>query len=306
MPLPEKPYFTLDEVIARWKDCDREALLEYARQELLTFAVFMPEIGSHRTRRETETAIITSTHTVALEMLSEEAAAAKKLPLRYVRAEDAVRIMSAREGVEVAVSYLFLRPELDKEGRMAYPSPKYFTSADLRISRGERDRFEEAHDLSIPGSTSNHALVRLLRICKQFPRVVTTLRERYGNREKFFEPADEYDMQDLMRSLLRVDFDDVRPEDTAPRHAGRRPRIDFILAEANIALELKMPREGLSDKEVGDQLCEDIERYRSHPKCKTLVCAVYDPQERIANPRELESSLSGARVGYDVIVLVVR
>lgn len=66
-----------------------------------------------------------------------------------------------------------------------------------------------------------------------------------------------------------------------------------------------MTREGLSDKEMGDELCKDIERYRSHPKCKTLACAIYDPQKRISNPRELETSLSGPRVGYDVIVLVV-
>lgn len=308
MPLPEKPYFTIDEVIARWASfgCDRESLLEYARQDLLIFAVFMPDIGPHRTRIETADGVVTRTTSTLFSFMTEEAAAAKNLPLRYIAANDAVRVLSARKGEEIAINGLFLRPERDREGGTWHAQAKYFTAADLHISRAERDRFEEVNDLNVPGSTSNHALVRLLRICQQFPRVVTTLSKRHGNRTKLFEPADEYDMQDLMTSLLRVDFEDIRPEDTVPRHAGRRPRIDFILAEASIALELKMTRGGLSDKEVGDELCEDIERYRSHPKCKTLVCAVYDPKERISNPRELETNLSGPRVGYDVIVVVVR
>ncbi|WP_184137542.1 hypothetical protein [Deinococcus humi] len=34
-----------------------------------------------------------------------------------------------------------------------------------------------------------------------------------------------------------------------------------------------------------------MERYRSHPKCDQLVCFVYDPEGRIANPRGLENDL---------------
>lgn len=309
MALPEKPHFTLDEIVERWKGygCDREALLEYARQDALVFAVYTPHIGAHRTRRETETSILTKEVSTFLEFMTEEAAEQRKLPLRYISSEDATRILSAPAGVEIAVNVLFLRPErVPKRDGHAYAQAKYFTAADLRISRAERDRFEEAHDLDIATGTPGHALVRVLRICRQFPRVVDTLKDRYGNREKLFSPADEYDMQDLMRALLAVDFNDVRPEDTVPRHAGRRPRIDFILAEAKIALELKMTREGLRDKEVGDELAQDIERYRSHPKCKTLVCVVYDPQGLIRNPVEIQTSLSGPRVGYEVEVLVVR
>jgi hypothetical protein len=43
---------------------------------------------------------------------------------------------------------------------------------------------------------------------------------------------------------------------------------------------------------VNDPLMVDIERYSKHPSCKTLVCFVYDPEGRIANPRGVEADLN--------------
>lgn len=79
--------------------------------------------------------------------------------------------------------------------------------------------------------------------------------------------------------------------------------MDFLLWEERIVLEVKKPRQNLRDREVGSQLIEDIARYGSHPRCKALVCFVYDPEERLQNPRGLENDLSG--IGEDLDVRVV-
>ena len=46
-------------------------------------------------------------------------------------------------------------------------------------------------------------------------------------------------------------------------------------------------------KELGDELLVDIARYKNHPDCSTLVCFVYDPEQRINNPAGLKHDLEG-------------
>ena len=52
-----------------------------------------------------------------------------------------------------------------------------------------------------------------------------------------------------------------------------------------------MTRKGLADKEIGDQLIVDIERYKGHPDCDTLICFICDPDGRIANSHALSGDL---------------
>jgi hypothetical protein len=116
--------------------------------------------------------------------------------------------------------------------------------------------------------------------------------------------SDEYDVQDLVHGVLRIFFEDVRPEDPSPTRAGASSRVDFLLKRERIVVEIKMTRTGIRDRHLGDQLIEDIERYRSHPDCDALVALVYDPDRRIRNPRGLEEDLSGQREGLAVRVVI--
>jgi hypothetical protein len=68
--------------------------------------------------------------------------------------------------------------------------------------------------------------------------------------------------------------------------------MDFLLNDESIVVEVKMTRQMLKDKDVSDQLIIDKERYRKHPKCRTLICLVYDPQSMLKNPAALETDLS--------------
>ena len=80
--------------------------------------------------------------------------------------------------------------------------------------------------------------------------------------------------------------------------------MDFILKAERIGFECKHSRSGLDAKRLGSELIEDIERYKTHPDFRTLVCFVYDPEGRIANPRGIEGDLSDLSAEYPVVVLI--
>ncbi len=117
------------------------------------------------------------------------------------------------------------------------------------------------------------------------------LRKRHDSRDTI-DVQDEYDTQDYLHALLLLHFDDVRPEESSPSYAGKNSRVDFLLKDFKTIIEVKKTRAGLTAKEIGSQLIEDIVRYKSHPDCENLVCFVYDPDGYIDNPRGLENDLN--------------
>lgn len=142
-------------------------------------------------------------------------------------------------------------------------------------------------------------------LCNRFDLVARQIQIRYGKGKRTtIEINDEYDVQDLFHALLTLYFDDIRDEEWTPSYAGRASRVDFLLKEEQIVIELKKTRENLTGKEVGEQLIIDITRYKSHPDCKTLICFVYDPERRIKNPRGLENDLSKTTDGMIVQVFI--
>ncbi len=145
----------------------------------------------------------------------------------------------------------------------------------------DKSEFEES---------DNHLLI-LDRIFDRFHDVARQLVNRHGGRDTLIID-DEYDVQDLLHALLKINFDDVRPEDYTPSYAGRNTRIDFLLKKERIVVEVKKTRDTLKDKEVGDELLQDIARYKNHPDRDILYCFVYDPQGLISNPRGLENDLN--------------
>lgn len=128
-------------------------------------------------------------------------------------------------------------------------------------------------------------------ILEHFHVCALQLRRRHAGRNTLLI-SDEYDVQDLLHAILRLNFSDVRPEEWTPSYAGNSNRMDFLLKEAQIAIEVKMTRNNLKDKEVGEQLIIDIAKYKQHPEVKTLYCFVYDPDRIIYNPTGLEKDLN--------------
>jgi hypothetical protein len=137
---------------------------------------------------------------------------------------------------------------------------------------------------------SNNDLSNLKLLLFNFHKVVMQLLVRHDHRNTI-EIIDEYDVQDLIAVLLHIFFDDIRQEEYTPSYAGGESRIDFLLNDSNIALEIKKTRSTLTDKQIGDQLLVDISRYKSHPKVRKLICFIYDPDWIIRNRKALVNDL---------------
>ena len=146
--------------------------------------------------------------------------------------------------------------------------------------------------------------IRLItNLCDRFPIAVNALKVRHNSRPTI-TMTDEYDVQDLLGALLKLHFEDVRPEEWTPSYAGNSSRIDFLLKAFGVLVEVKMTRKGLDQKEVANQLAIDILRYQAHQDCKSLLCFVYDPDGYCKNPTVLQNDLTHKHGALDVVVIV--
>jgi REase_DpnII-MboI/AbiJ N-terminal domain 3 len=141
------------------------------------------------------------------------------------------------------------------------------------------------------------------QLARNFHSVVRKLSQRHDNRPPL-EIRDEYDVQDLFYALLTPFFEDIRPEEVAPSHAGGHGRIDFLIKAEQIVIEIKKTRPSLKVKELRDQLIVDKELYRTHPHCRTFIAFIYDPDGYIGNAIGFERDLSNAPGDIRVKVIV--
>lgn len=146
-------------------------------------------------------------------------------------------------------------------------------------------------------------LALIEKLCLRFHTSARQLQQRYNDRETL-TINDEYDVQDLLHSILRLHFDDIRAEEWTPSYAGGSSRVDFLLKAEQIIIEVKKTRASMKAKDLGEQLIIDRARYESHPDCKTLVCFVYDPEGRIGNPVGIERDLEKHSGGLKLRVII--
>lgn len=172
----------------------------------------------------------------------------------------------------------------------------------LRAAAQERLESDLACTWQI-GRETQDAVTIVTNLCRRFHLFARQIQSRHDKRATM-EFKDEYDVQDAMHALLRLHFDDVRPEEWAPSYAGNASRMDFLLKRQRVVVEVKMTRKSLDQKKVVNQLTEDKERYRVHPDCRALVCFVYDPAGICTNPAELENDVSLAEGDFRVVVVV--
>lgn len=152
-------------------------------------------------------------------------------------------------------------------------------------------------------SSPENAVDQVVALCRRFPLFAERLRIRQRQRTPF-DIKDEYDVQDLLHAILKLHFDDVRPEEFTPSYAGSSSRVDFHLPKERIVVEAKMTRSNLGQRDVADELIIDANRYRTVLGVETLICLVYDPEKRCQNPTALERDVeaSGAHLRVRAIV----
>jgi hypothetical protein len=159
---------------------------------------------------------------------------------------------------------------------------------------------EAVGDLRLGGLRTTELVVTL---CRRFPLLIAEMQKRHNHRQ-VFAIADEYDLQDLLRGILSLHFDDIRPEEGNPSHGAVQSRSDLFLKPERIVIETKMTRKSLSQRELVHQLIQDKAQYQGHPGYTTLICFVYDPGHFLANPTAIEHDLSGQDGGLTTIVVI--
>lgn len=158
-----------------------------------------------------------------------------------------------------------------------------------------------AEEEGVPAPRDTSTIVE--RLCLRFHSVARQLQARHGGRATI-QIDDEYDVQDLLHALLRIQFDDVRTEEWTPSYAGGSSRMDFLLKPERVVIEVKKTRVSMSTAALGEQLLVDIAKYSQHPDCDLLVCFIYDPEGRVGNPIGLERDLEahGGKLSVRVMV----
>ena len=181
------------------------------------------------------------------------------------------------------------------------PSPvQTYLQSHPSIPLGALSHQERALHFPQPGSDPVE-LVRVL--CSRFHSVVRQLRLR-GEYRATLNVEDEIDVQDLLHALLRIQFDDIGTEEWTPSYAEGALRTTFLLNDNRLAVLVKKTRNGLTAKDLTEQLRIDTERYRTKSRCTALLCFIYDPDGRIGNPRALEASLTAVSDSLAIHVLV--
>lgn len=148
----------------------------------------------------------------------------------------------------------------------------------------------KAFEANPPVPPQNDIIPIIANICNNFIKFDVNIKRRHGNRPTIMI-NDEYDVQDAMLAILKLFVSDIRPEDYIPSYAGGNSRVDFLLPQHGMVIETKMTNKSLSDKQVGEQLIIDFERYKQLPGYDHLVCFVYDKESHIRNPYGLINDL---------------
>jgi len=173
-----------------------------------------------------------------------------------------------------------------------------------KVCASTRDAIDHALEL-VDVPVEIPPLRRLERILRRLPQVSRSIEKakRYSSRESL-EIKDEYDVQDLLKGVLHLDFDDVRPEVWTPNYAGTNSRTDFLLPPECIVIEVKHTKNAKAQIKIVEELIIDIARYKSIPHVKHLVCAVWDTEHHLTNPVALKTDLEKHNDGFVTVVVM--
>jgi hypothetical protein len=141
-----------------------------------------------------------------------------------------------------------------------------------------------------PYSSPSGPLRQLETLLRRLPLVARQHRFRQGDRPPFpIETAG--DLEDLVRALLPLYFDDICQEGRTPSYAAGN-RTDFLLCGRTIALAVKLVVPSLDETQVAAQILDDAAYHAHQGACRTLMVGVYDPEMLLLEPRQLEAAWS--------------
>jgi hypothetical protein len=162
---------------------------------------------------------------------------------------------------------------------------------------------EQTRGVNGPVPSADDSMAAIRKVCTRFHMVARQLRLRRDYRATL-EVEDEYDVQDLLYALLRLEFEEVGTEDWRPAYEEGVTRTSYLLHKDRVVIVVKKTKAGITAKELAEQARMDSTHYSGRIDCRTLVCFIYDPEGRIGNPRGLESDLTMVSDAFTLEVII--
>lgn len=146
----------------------------------------------------------------------------------------------------------------------------------------------------------------LMKIFNRFHLAAKTVEQRYNGRNTIVI-KDEYDTQDLLKTLLSIEFESIKNEEYGPSFAGKRPRIDFYLRIENTGIEVKKVRDKSHAKTLNEEIIIDKENYSSNPGIENLYFFIYDPETHLTNRKDFVEDLEKTKPkGYKNLRVIIK
>jgi REase_DpnII-MboI len=105
----------------------------------------------------------------------------------------------------------------------------------------------------------------------------------------------EADVQDAVYLMLRPWVQDLVPENPSDRIASRFCIKDFVSRQAKTVIEVKYVRDADHGRGISREMHDDIETYRHHAYCDTIIFFVYDPDSLIPDQQRLREQIEEER-----------
>ena len=132
--------------------------------------------------------------------------------------------------------------------------------------------------------------------------------DRYGGKPGLII-ENEYDVQDILFSMLKGLFNDLEREDPISKIAGKSSRIDMNIRSYGIMIELKMIKQTDKDhKKYIEELKLDIINYSAWKELKDLILFTYDPYNKTTDDnhfKELEQIFQN-QISFNIHSILVK
>jgi hypothetical protein len=140
-------------------------------------------------------------------------------------------------------------------------------------------------------------VVKVVSALQQFGECVRYLNNR-RSKGTVINIKSEADVQDAVYLMLRPWVHDLTWENPTDKVGSRYAIKDFLSKQLKVVVEAKYVRDKEHGKHITTELHDDIEIYRHHPECETIVFFIYDPHTFIPDVPGLQKHIETQRT-YD-------
>lgn len=129
---------------------------------------------------------------------------------------------------------------------------------------------------SIPkNNTSNDEIIET--ILNKFHKVIVELKELD------FKIQKESDVKKLLKALLGIYYENIKAEEPVESYADIGSQIDLYIKDINYGIEIKLAKNSIQQRQIVEQINDDILKYQKLPNCEKIYFFIYNPDFLIKN-----------------------